>query len=116
FTGSFPEECVLSLCQKYLGNLPLSVKSTSCKNIDSPEKIISPLPFSKTFYTKKNMEDVLVELVYTWNRREEIKDWKEKIRLEVLSLSMTSYLYKKLRYESEEGNTYATRATFNSPT
>lgn len=114
FTGSFPEEEVLSLCQKYLGNLPFSGKSTSCKNIDPPRKIILPQPFSKTLYTKKDMEDVRVELIYNWNGREDNIDWKEKIRLEFLSLSMTSYLYKKLRFESEEGNTYATRATFNT--
>ncbi|WP_335965127.1 insulinase family protein [Galbibacter sp. PAP.153] len=114
FTGNFPEDKVLFLCQKYLGNLPFSGKSTTCKNIETLKKINLPQPFSKTFFTKKDMDDILVKLVYTWDTPNTSKDWKEKIKLEILGLCMNPYLYKKLRYDSVEGNTYVTRTFSNN--
>lgn len=114
FIGSFPEEEVLSLCQKYLGNLPSSMKPSGSKNIYPQKKIILPQPISKTFFSNKDMEDVWVELIYTWDINRKNMNWKEKIRLDFLGLTMNRYLYKKLRFDSVEGNTYSTKTFSNN--
>lgn len=114
FTGSFPRDKVLSLCQKYLGNIPSHKSSNICKREDHTVKINRLEPFAKTFLRHKAMDAILVELVYARNRQKKRENWKEKIKLDFLGWNMTSYLYKNLRFESDNGTSYKPSTSSNS--
>lgn len=106
FSGNFNEEVVLKLCQKYLGNLPVSSETlrSNC-NSTTIKSQIKPIK-SKIFYSRAPLRLAMVRIAYIKKTNSSFLNWREEIKLEILRRSMAELLMRRLRFESEEGGTY----------
>lgn len=97
-TGDYSIDKVLTLCRKYLGNLPSLKSAKECALPRSSSKFLLPKSHSKIFASTENMQEVLVELVYTskisshWN-------WKKEVELLFLRKLLDNKI-SQLRFES----------------
>ncbi len=105
FTGDFDVEKLLPLCEKYLGNLPVSDDNVKCLN-EIKNSFDPPKPLSKVFYTPFSRNVATVKLVYVKPISIEKFNWREEIKTELLSGILMEQLFRKLRYESEDGGVY----------
>ena len=106
FTGDFPEDKVLSLCRKYLGNLPVSQNLSKCqKPIISKQHTLAK-PCLITIPSTAYMKEVKVQLVYTSKLDAKNFDWKEEVRSRLLQQLMKFLVSQKMRFNSNEGGTY----------
>jgi predicted Zn-dependent peptidase len=111
--GNFPEDEVLDLCRKYLGNLPISKKDTLSRKEDWFLQDISIEPFSKIVPSTKPMELAMVRLIYAHPKDKNSFTWKEEIKAEILRRAMMELLMRRLRFESDIGGTYQVVAGMN---
>ncbi|PKD19479.1 hypothetical protein APR41_16085 [Salegentibacter salinarum] len=110
FTGKFNEEVVLTLCQKYLGNLPAATENSSC--ITKKDSLVLPIE-SKTFYSVAPLNSTIIKMVYVKESNSSSMDWQEEIKLILLNRIIKESLMRRLRFESEEGGTYSVTPALN---
>ncbi len=101
-TGDFAYEKLLSITQRYLGNLPTHSKSDS-KLVCEPEKPVrlATGPISKSILLEdlKNGDNAYYALAYV-KRTERSDNWKEELKVKVLGKVANALLYR-LRNEEE---------------
>lgn len=111
-TGDFKESEVLDLFRKYLGSLPQKNKNIKkCKS--NQEKTAIPEAKSRVFYTRTALKMPLVRIIYPNKNGNTKANWKKRIKLEILRRSLMELLFRRLRFESEEGGTYEVIAGMN---
>lgn len=105
-TGDFNANEILSLCRKYLGNVPQSSdKEFICKD-QVREASLPSKPLNKIFISPQFIEAPLIKLVHTKRISNKDYNWKEGIKTELLRRIMTELLMRKLRFESMQGGVY----------
>ncbi|HTN68289.1 MAG TPA: insulinase family protein [Dysgonamonadaceae bacterium] len=105
FTGSFPQNKVLALCQKYLGNLPVKPVQKSCNQLTTkrhrlpkPQKIYMP--------STEYMQETKVQLKYISSLTSNDLNWKEEAKLHLLQYLMNFSIMQEMRFKSEEEGSY----------
>lgn len=107
FTGDFQKEEVLSLCRKYLGNLPVSPVQNKCEIPLPLKKHDLPKASSVVIHSKDYMQDVKVQLEYISNLNTKDLEWEEDMKLKLLQSLMNFSIMQKMRFDSnEKGGTY----------
>lgn len=106
FTGDFPNDKVLSLCRKYLGNLPAGQNLPKCQKPITSKQYSLPKPRSMTIPSTEYMQEVKVQLVYTSKLDAKDLDWKEEAKSRLLHRLMKFSIMQEMRYNSKEGGTY----------
>lgn len=105
FTGNFPENKVLTLCQKYLGNLPVKPVQKSCNHLTTKRDSL-PKPQEITIPSTEYMKEIKVQLVYLSNLDAKDLDWKGEAKLKLLHSLMKFSAYQKMRFNLDQGGTY----------
>lgn len=105
FTGIFPENKLLALCQKYLGNLPVKVNQKSCNQLISKRNRL-PKPQKITVPSTEYMKEVKVELVYSSKLNAKDLNWKEETKLKLLHQLMKFSAYQQMHFNSDQAGTY----------
>lgn len=107
FTGDFPENKVLSLCQKYLGNLPVGKAQKNCNIPITSKKYSLPKPRAVTMSAPEYMQEVKVRLGYISEISVKELDWKKEAKLKLLQSLMNFLIMQEMRYNSaKEGRSY----------
>lgn len=105
FTGNFPEDKVLILCQKYLGNLPVNPVEKSCNHLTTKRDTL-PKPQKIDIPSTEYMKEVKIQLVYTSKLDAKDQDWKEETKSKLLHQLINFSAYQKMRFNSDEQGTY----------
>ncbi|MCM4162416.1 MULTISPECIES: pitrilysin family protein [unclassified Arenibacter] len=100
FTGDFPEEEVLSLCRKYLGNLPTGNVLSKCEEPKTSKKYRLPKPREKVLVGMEYAQEVKVQLEYISNLAAKDLDWKEDLKLKLLQSMMNFSIMQEMRFNS----------------
>ncbi|MEH6680319.1 MAG: insulinase family protein [Sediminicola sp.] len=111
FSGDFTEEKILSLCKKYLGNLPRNDGRNGCADRWS-KKFKLPEPSSLVLPSPEFMEGAEVALVYA-SALEADWTWKEQEKLLLLRYLLNSVLTVQMRYGSKDRGTYHIRTAID---
>ncbi|MBC8770544.1 insulinase family protein [Arenibacter sp. BSSL-BM3] len=101
-TGDFPEEEVLSLCRKYLGNLPTANVQPKSEIPKNTKKFRLPKPQEKVVVAKEFDREVKVQLEYISNLAERDLDWKQDLKLKLLQSMMNFSIMQEMRFNSIE--------------
>ncbi|XCF04808.1 insulinase family protein [Tamlana crocina] len=106
-TGDFPEDQVLHLCQKYLGNLPVGKDRNNCGIQKTSKKHDLPKPHAVAIPATEFMQEVKVRLGYISGIDTSGLDWKREIKLKLLQSLMNFSIMQEMRFEStKEGGSY----------
>lgn len=109
FSGEFEELGVLDLCRKYLGNIPLKRNPEHTLNqLALPEP--SGTLLSTIIPSTTPMELAKVRLVYIPKDVIHDFDWKEEIKIEIMTRTLTELVMRRLRFESATGGVYGAGA------
>lgn len=114
FTGDFPEDKVLSLCQKYLGNLPVSEEGEECEVSKLQLKNSLPKPRSITIPYREYLQQVKVELAYISKMDTNVTNWKEEAKLKLLQALLNFSLKEEMRFRSDKGGLYSINSWSNT--
>ena len=110
--GDFVEDEVLKLCRRYLGNLK-AIEGKKLKTEVEPSLRSMKLGcISRTVSLTQPLETEMIHLIHV-TKTDELLDWKETIKIDVLRRIMSELLMRKLRFESEKGGVYAAGAGAN---
>lgn len=101
FTGDFPKNKVLSLCRKYLGNLPVKADKKKCEAPIKSKTNLMPKPRSITIPSMEYMQEVKARLVYV-SKLGAKEDWKEEVKLNLLQSLMNFSMMQEIRFNSNK--------------
>lgn len=113
FTGNFPEEVVLSLCRKYLGNLPSDNTKQRDKKINYFKKYTVPKPREVIIPSPDFMKSVNVQMVFASKLGNKDFYWKEEVKAKILRQMLAFSASQRLRFHSDKGGTYAVSVGMN---
>ncbi|MBJ7880506.1 M16 family metallopeptidase [Gelidibacter salicanalis] len=105
FTGNFPENKVLALSQKYLGNLPIKIDEMSCNHLTT-KRVTLPKPLKTSMPSTGYMQEAKVQLGYISALNTEDLNWKKEAKLKLLQFLMNFSIMQEMRFNSEEGGSY----------
>lgn len=105
FTGNFPEERVLGLCQKYLGNLPIKPVRKSFNYLLTKRNSL-PTPLMIHLPSTDYMQETKVQLTYISSLNYNYLNWKEETKLKLLQYLMNFSVMQELSFNSEEEGSY----------
>lgn len=106
FTGDFPENKVLSLCRKYLGNLPIRIVQKNCNPPTTSKKYTLPKPREISIPATEYMKEVKVQLVYVSKLKAKDLDWRGEAKSRLLHQLIKFSASQELRFNSDKGGTY----------
>src|SRR5690606_33242484 len=105
FTGSFSENKVLALSQKYLGNLPVKPVQKPCNHLTTKHNRL-PKPQKITIPSTEYMQEAKVQLKYISSLTSKDLNWKEEAKLQLLQYLMNFSIMQEMRFKSEEEGSY----------
>ena len=108
FSGNFPRDKVLSLCRKYLGNLPIDLgEGEWAKPLKSTLRKFQK-PNLLTIPSVEYSREAKMKLVYISKVSAKDLDWKEEIKLKLLQSLLSFSLMQEIRFNSnKKGQTYS---------
>jgi len=114
FTGDFSEKEVLSLCRKYLGNLPVVEAQKNCATKKVSKKHSLPKPRKIFMQSTEHMQEVMVQLGYISGIDASTPAWKKEAKLKLLQSLLNFSILQKMRFNYiKEGGSYDTRVFSN---